>query len=70
MAQVHNHSEEQVMHGLFPKQVSDAVLDAIGDQEKLSVPVLESEETGRQFALLILRLLAGRSAGVSEGTSE
>ncbi|OHY98775.1 type I restriction endonuclease [Salinicola sp. MIT1003] len=61
MAQVRNHSEDQVMHGLFPKKVTDAVLDALSDHEKLSMPLLEDEETGRQFALLILKLLAGRS---------
>ena len=61
MAQVRNHSENQVMHGLFPKKVTDAVLDALSDHEKLSMPLLENEETGRQFALLILKLLAGRS---------
>ncbi|XKF14940.1 DEAD/DEAH box helicase family protein [Halomonas sp. BLK-85] len=60
MAQVNNHSEDQIMHGLFPKRVTDAVLDAITDHEKLSMPLLENEETGRQFALLILKLLAGR----------
>ena len=62
MAQVRNHSEDQVMHGLFPKKVTDAVFDALSDHEKLSMPLLEDEETGRQFALLILRLLAGRSS--------
>lgn len=62
MAQVRNHSEDQVMHGLFPKKVTDAVLDALSDHEKLSMPLLENEETGRQFALLILKLLAGRSS--------
>ncbi|MDT0511709.1 MULTISPECIES: type I restriction endonuclease [unclassified Halomonas] len=62
MAQVRNHSEDQVMHGLFPKKVTDAVLDALSDHEKLSMPLLEDEETGRQFALLILKLLAGRSS--------
>lgn len=61
MIQVQNHSPEQIMHGLFPKRVSEAVLDSLGDQEKLSMPLLESEEAGREFALLILRLLAGRS---------
>ena len=61
MAQVRNHSEGQVMHGLFPKRVTEAVLDAMSDHEKLSMPLLEDEETGRQFALLILKLLAGRS---------
>ena len=62
MAQVRSHSEDQVMHGLFPKKVTDAVLDALSDHEKLSMPLLEDEETGRQFALLILKLLAGRSS--------
>lgn len=40
---------------------TDAVLDSMSDQKKLSMPLLEDEETGRQFALLILKLLAGRS---------
>ncbi|WP_355660382.1 type I restriction endonuclease subunit R [Halomonas salifodinae] len=60
MAQVRNHSEDQVMHGLFPKKVTDAVLDALSDHEKLSMPLLDDEETGRQFAFLILKLLMGR----------
>lgn len=47
------------------KSVTDAVLDAMSDHEKLSMPLLENEETGRQFALLILKLLAGREARVS-----
>lgn len=29
MAQVNNHSVEQVMHGLFPKWVLDTVLDTM-----------------------------------------
>ncbi|WP_221621147.1 hypothetical protein [Halomonas sp. YLB-10] len=61
MAQIHNHSEDQVMHGLFPKKVTDAVLDAFSEHEKLSMPLLENEETGRQFTLLILKLIADRS---------
>ncbi|SEL16171.1 type I restriction endonuclease subunit R [Ectothiorhodospira marina] len=61
MAQVRSHSEAQVMHGLFPRKVTDAVLDALSDHEKLSLPVLEDEKAGREFALLILKLLAGRS---------
>ncbi|MFP4162221.1 MAG: UvrB domain 3-containing protein, partial [Ectothiorhodospira sp.] len=61
MAQVRGHSEDQVMHGLFPKKVTDAVLDALNDHERLSLPVLENEKAGRAFALLILRLLAERS---------
>lgn len=34
------------MHGLFPKKFTDALLDALSDHEKLSMPLLEDEETG------------------------
>jgi len=61
MEQVRNHSEDQVMHGLLPQKVTDAVLDAMGDHEKLSMPLLESEEAGRRFTLTILRMLLGVS---------
>ncbi|MDR5873440.1 type I restriction endonuclease subunit R [Vreelandella gomseomensis] len=61
MAQINHHDDHQVMHGLFPKRVTDAVMDAMNDHEKLTMPLLEDEETGRQFALLILKLLAGRA---------
>lgn len=73
MAQVNNHAPEQVMHGLFPKRVVDTVLDAMTDHEKLSLEVLDNEETGRKFALLILKMLLAsnrsRSQNVSERTS-
>ncbi|UUW71606.1 type I restriction endonuclease subunit R [Pseudomonas oryzihabitans] len=57
MAQVNNHSTEQVMHGLFPKRVLDTVLDSITDHEKLSLEVLDSEKKTRAFALTILKML-------------
>lgn len=57
MAQVNNHSTEQVMHGLFPKRVLDTVLDSITDHEKLSLEVLDSETKTRAFALMILKML-------------
>jgi type I restriction enzyme, R subunit len=57
MAQVNNHTPEQVMHGLFPQRVIDTVLDSMTDNEKLSLEVLDNEASGRQFALLVLRLL-------------
>ncbi|WP_176558227.1 hypothetical protein [Halomonas sp. BL6] len=63
MAQVGSHSEDLVTQGLFPKKVTDAVLDALSDYEKLNMPLLEDKETGRQFALLILKLLVGRIEG-------
>lgn len=58
MAQVSNHSPEQVMHGLFPRRVLDSVLDAMTDFEKLSLQVLDNETKSRAFALVILKLLA------------
>lgn len=57
MAQVSNHSTDQVMHGLFPKRVLDTVLDSITDHEKLSLEVLGSETKTRAFALTILKML-------------
>lgn len=66
MAQLDQHDEAQLMHGMFPKKVTDAVLDALSDHEKLSMPLLEDEDTGRQFALLIPKLLGGRSGRDSQ----
>ena len=57
MAQVNNHTSNQVMHGLFPKRVVDTVLDAMTDHEKLSLEVLDNEDAGRKFASLVLKLL-------------
>lgn len=57
MAQVNNHSVDQVMHGLFPKCVLDTVLDAMTDHEKLSLEVLDNETKSRAFALVILKML-------------
>ena len=57
MAQVNTHTPAQVMHGLFPKRVIDTVLDAMTDHEKLSLEVLDNEDAGRRFALLVLRML-------------
>ncbi|GAB2730675.1 hypothetical protein [Halomonas garicola] len=59
MAQVNNHTPEQVMHGLLPTRVQEAVMDAMKDQETLTMPLLENEETGRQFAMLVLKMLVG-----------
>lgn len=57
MAQVNNHSVDQMMHGLFPKRVLDTVLDAMTDHEKLSLEVLDNETKSRAFALVILKML-------------
>ena len=65
MAQVNNHSIEQVMHGLFPKRVLNTVLDAMTDHEKLSLEVLDNETKSRAFALVILKMLK-TTAGFDE----
>lgn len=65
MAQVNNHSVDQVMHGLFPKRVLDTVLDAMTDHEKLSLEVLDNETKSRAFALVILKMLK-TAAGLDE----
>ncbi|MEO1386695.1 MAG: type I restriction endonuclease [Cyanobacteria bacterium J06634_6] len=70
MAQVNNHSAEQVMHGLFPKRVIDTVLDAMTDHEKLSLDVLDSDKSGREFALLVLKLLSVGAAFPQESRSQ
>ena len=62
MAHVNNHSPDQMMHGLFPKCVTDTVLDAMTDHEKLAMQVLDSPEKSRDFALLTLTLLAAPTA--------
>lgn len=62
MAQVNNHSVDQVMHGLFPKRVLDTVLDAMTDHEKLSLEVLDNEIKSRAFALVILKMLKSADA--------
>ncbi|EMJ4127196.1 type I restriction endonuclease subunit R [Pseudomonas aeruginosa] len=65
MAQVNNHSVEQVMHGLFPKRVLDTVLDAMTDHEKMSLEVLDNETKSRAFALVILKMLT-QQAGLDQ----
>lgn len=62
MAQVNNHSVDQVMHGLFPKRVLDTVLDAMTDHEKLSLEVLDNATKSRAFALVILKMLKAAAA--------
>lgn len=66
MAQVNNHSVEQVMHGLSPKRVLNTVLDAITDYEKLSLEVLDNETKCRAFAQVILKMLTA-AGGLGQG---
>jgi type I restriction enzyme R subunit len=68
MAQVNNHAPEQVMYGLFPQRVTDTVLKAMTDYEKLSTEVLSNDDAGRKFALLVLQILTAAST-LAEGSS-
>ena len=60
MAQVDNHSPEQVMHGLFPRRAHDILLDAITDHEKLTLPVLENADAERDLVRLLLQVVVQR----------
>ncbi len=68
MAQVNNHSVDQVMHGLLPKRVIDTVLDAMTDHEKLSLEVLDNETKSRAFALVIYKMLKVLAGGDRSST--
>ncbi|MDG4866440.1 hypothetical protein P8631_00230 [Guyparkeria sp. 1SP6A2] len=57
-AQVRNHGKDQAMHDPLRKRVKDAVLDAMGDIEKLAMPLLKDDESLRSFSYLILTLLS------------
>ena len=57
IAQVNSHSFEQVLHGLLPMRMLDAVLDDMVKHEKLSLEALDNETKSRAFALVILKLL-------------
>lgn len=59
MQQISKHTPEEVMYGRFPQLVTDTILDLMGDNEKLATEVLASQQKGKDFAKLILRLLAG-----------
>ena len=67
MAQVNQHSIEQIMHGLYPKRVLDTVLDAMSEHEKLSLEVLDNDSKSRAFALTLLKMR--KPAGVADGTA-
>lgn len=57
MAQIERHSEDEIMHGLYPQRVTDRVLDAMTEHEKLSMEVLDNPATALHFAKVVLKLL-------------
>jgi len=60
MAQISQHSPDQVMHGAFPKRVEDIVLDAMNDNQSMALEVLANDQKMRSFARTILTLLVQR----------
>jgi hypothetical protein len=48
------------MHGAFPKEVENTVLDSIRDNESMPLEVLGSDLKMRDFANAVLWLLAER----------
>jgi len=56
------------MHACFPKRVLDTVLDAMTDNEKMSLEVLDNETKSRAFALVILKMLTA-AGGWGKGNS-
>lgn len=68
MAPANNHSVELVMHGLFPKRVLGTVLEAMTDNEKMSLEVLGNETKSRAFALVILKMLT-QQTGLEQSNS-
>ena len=57
MAQVRSHSEEDILRGLFPRKVIDSVLDAMNENQEMSMPVLENDTTSSAFVRLILGMV-------------
>lgn len=51
------------MHGLLPKRVIDTVLDAMPDNEKMSLGLLDNETKNRAFALVIYKMLKALAGG-------
>jgi len=60
LAQVRTHTPEQVMHGRYPKYLTDILLESMGDNSTLTTQALEDDDKFRELALLILKLLVGR----------
>lgn len=63
MGQVNSYSLEDAMKGLLPKRLNDVLLDALADQEKMSMPILEDGGIEKRFAHLMYQLLRQRSEG-------
>lgn len=68
IAQVNNHSVEQVMHGLFPRRVLDTALVAMTDHKKLSLEALDNDTRSRAVSLVILKMLTA-AGGLGQGNS-
>ena len=63
MAQVNNHTLDQIMHGLFPKRVLDTLLDAMTVNEKMTLEVLDNEASSKAFMLVLLKMIKTMQLG-------
>jgi type I restriction enzyme, R subunit len=70
MAQARTHAPEQVMHGRYPKYLTDILLESMDDNSNLTTQALEDDDKFRELALLILKLVAGREARRDKGAGE
>lgn len=60
MVEVRNHPPQQIMHGLLPKRLNDAVLDSMANHQKLATEILNDNQKSVEFARLIIRLLVAK----------
>ena len=59
----------KMAHGLFSKRVLDTVLDAMTDNGKMSLDVLDYETNSRAFALVILKMLTQQAGQGKSGAA-
>jgi len=60
--QAETHTEDQMMHGRYPKAIEAHLLDAMSDHEQLATKALETDENLNTLARLVLALMK-ESAG-------
>jgi len=70
MKQMRIHTQDQVMHGLLPKRLMDAVLDTLNDYESLSIPILDDKNVAKEVTLLVFKMLSSRMAGNGIGQNK
>jgi type I restriction enzyme R subunit len=64
MEQARAHTEDQMMHGRYPKMLEEVLLDAMSDHEQLATKALENDDNLNALARLVLALI--RESGPGE----